>query len=159
ALVIEANSYQRDEYTYERSDLWIISIDGQIKRLTDDGFNHSSPSYSPDGRSIILRRQQNLNSVIAAKQNHGGAVDIYKMPADGGEMQTLTASWDLLPGPTTCSADGRFIYFSGGIGGSNHLFRVASTGGTVEQVTKGERGLNGFTISAAFDRVAYSSTD
>jgi len=159
ALIIEANSHQRDEYTYERSDLWIVSTEGQIKRLTDDGFNHSTPSYSPDGRSISFRRQQNLNSVIAAKQNHGGAVDIYRMPADGGEMQNLTATWDLLPGASSWSADGRYVYFSGGIGGSNHLFRVSASGGTVEQITKGERGLNGFSTSAAFDRVAYSSTD
>src|SRR5262249_57211536 len=71
ALVIEANSYQRDEYTYERSDLWIVSTDGQIKRLTNDGFNQSTPCYSPDGRSIAFRRQQSLSSVIASKQNHG----------------------------------------------------------------------------------------
>ncbi|MGH6630459.1 MAG: TolB family protein, partial [Burkholderiales bacterium] len=62
ALVIEANSHQRDEYTYERSDLWIVSVDGQIKRLTDDGFNHSAPSFSPDGRNIVFRRQQSLGA-------------------------------------------------------------------------------------------------
>src|SRR6266849_1842853 len=159
ALVIEANSNQRDEYIYERSDLWIVNTDGQIKRLTDDGFNHSAPSFSPDGRNIVFRRQQNLNDVIAAKQNHGGAVDVYRMPADGGEMENLTVTWDLLPGATAWSSDGRFIYFSGGIGGSNHLFRVPAAGGSVEQVTKGERGLSGFSMSAAFDRISYAATD
>jgi len=159
ALVIEANSHQRDEYTYERSDLWIAGTDGQIKRLTDDGYNHTSPSFSPDGHNIVFRRQQGLNSVIAAKQNHGGAVDVYRMPAGGGEMTNLTLNWDLLPGNTTWSSDGLFIYFSGGIGGSNHLFRVPAAGGSVEQVTKGERGLSGFSLSAAFDRVAYAATD
>ena len=159
ALVIEANSHQRDEYTYERSDLWTVSTDGQIKRLTNDGFNHSTPCYSPDGRNIAFRRQQSLSSVIAAKQNHGGAVDIYRMPAEGGEMQNLTPMWDFLPGSTIWSSDGRFVYFSGGVGGSNHLFRVPASGGTVEQITRGERGLNGFTASAAFDRIAYVSTD
>ena len=159
ALVIEANSHQRDEYLYERSDLWLVTTDGQIKRLTDDGFNHSSPSFSSDGRFIVFRRQQSLSAVIAAKQNHGGAVDVYRMPAAGGEMKNLTANWDLLPGAPTCSADGRFIYFSSGIGGSTHLFRVPASGGAVEQITKGERGLNGFSMSAAFDRLAYTATD
>ncbi len=159
ALVIEADAHQRDEYTYERSDLWIVSVDGQIKRLTDDGFNHSAPSFSPDGRNIVFRRQQGLNAVIAAKQNHGGAVDIYRMPADGGRMENLTASWDLLPGNTAWSSDGRFVYFSGGIGGSNHLFRVPAGGGAVEQVTRGERGLSGFSMSATFDRLAYAASD
>ncbi|MFY9572164.1 MAG: S9 family peptidase, partial [Blastocatellia bacterium] len=159
ALVIEANSNQRDEYTYERSDLWIVGVDGQIKRLTDDGYNHSSPSFSADGRFIVFRRQQSLSSVIAAKQNHGGAVDLYRLPVEGGEMKNLTASWDLLPGNPTCSADGRFIFFSGGIGGSNHLFRIPAEGGAVEQVTKGQRSLSGFSISVAFDRLAYAATD
>ena len=159
ALVIEANSHQRDEYTYERSDLWIVSVNGQIKRLTDDGFNHSAPSFSPDGRDIVFRRQQSLSAVIAAKQDHGGAVDIYRMSAEGGQMKNLTANWDLLPGNTAWSSDGGFIYFSGGIAGSNHLFRVAAAEGAVEQVTKGERGLNGFSMSGTFERMAYAATD
>jgi dipeptidyl aminopeptidase/acylaminoacyl peptidase len=159
ALVLEANSHQRDEYTYERSDLWIVSAGGDLKRLTDDGFNHSAPSFSPDGRDIVFRRQQSLSAVIAAKQNHGGAVDIYRMPAEGGQMKNLTANWDLLPGNTAWSADGRFIYFSAGIAGANHLFRIAADGGTVEQVTKGQRGLSGFSMSAKFDRIAYAATD
>ena len=159
ALVIEANAHQRDEYTYERSDLWIVNSGGQIKRLTDDGFNHTAPAFSPDGRNIAFRRQQSLSAVIAAKQNHGGAVDVYRMSADGGELESVTSGWDLLPGNTAWSSDGRFIYFSGGIGGSNHLFRVAAAGGSVEQITKGERGLSGFSMSAAFDRVAYAATD
>ena len=159
ALVIEANSHQRNEYQYERSDLWTVTIDGKANRLTDDGFNHSAPSFSPDGRNIHFRRQQNLTAVIAAKQNHGGAVDVYRMPAGGGQMTNLTASWDLLPGSVTCSADGHFLYFNGGVGGSNHLFRVPVGGGPVEQVTKGERGLNGFSISRAFDRIAYAASD
>ncbi len=159
SLVIEADAHQRDEYSYERADLWIVTVHGQIKRLTDDGYNHSSPSFSPDGRSIVFRRQQSLNAVIAAKQNHGGPVDVYRMPADGGEMNNLTASWDLLPGNPTWSGDGRFIYFSGGIGGSSQLFRVPAAGGDVEQVTKGERSLTGFSLSSAFDHVAYAATD
>ncbi|MEK6287839.1 MAG: S9 family peptidase [Acidobacteriota bacterium] len=159
ALVIEANAHQRDEYTYERSDLWMVTIEGQIKRLTDDGFNHSAPSFSPDGRNIVFRRQQSLTAVIAAKQNHGAPVDVYSVPAEGGALKNLTASWDLLAGNTMWSADGRFIYFNGGIGGSAHLFRVPAGGGLVEQVTRGERGMSGFSISAAFDRVAYAATD
>ena len=159
ALVLEANSHQRDEYTYERSDLWIVSAGGDLKRLTDDDFNHSAPSFSPDGRDIVFRRQQSLSAVIAAKQNHAGAVDIYRMPAEGGQMKNLTANWDLLPGNTAWSFDGRFIYFSAGIAGANHLFRVAAAGGTVEQVTKGQRGLSGFSMSARFDRIAYAATD
>ncbi|HZS07526.1 MAG TPA: S9 family peptidase [Blastocatellia bacterium] len=159
ALVIEANTYQRDELQYERSDLWVVTLDGASRRLTDDGYNHSAPAWSPDGKSILFHRAQSLTQVIAARQNHGSPVDIYRMPAEGGAMQNLTANWDLLPGAAVVSADGRYVYFSGGAGGNAHLFRVPMAGGAVEQVTEGDRSLGGFSFSAAFDRIAYTATD
>jgi dipeptidyl aminopeptidase/acylaminoacyl peptidase len=159
ALVIEANAYQRDEHQYERSDLWVVTVDGSIKRLTDDGYNHSAPIWSPDGKSIFFHRAQSLTQVIAAKQNHGSPVDIYRLPAQGGVLQSLTENWDLIPGAAVCSADGRHLYFSAGIGGNAHLFRVPATGGAVEQVTQGDRMLGSFSFAAAFDRIAYSATD
>ncbi len=159
ALVIEANAHQRDEYLYERADLWVVTLDGQTKRLTDDGYDHSATEWSSDGRWLIFRRQQGLSQVIQAKQKHGAPVDLYRMAADGGQMQNLTANWDLLPGAPTASADGKFIYFSSGIGGNTHLFRIPTAGGAVEQVTQGDRMLGGISFSAATDRIAYSATD
>jgi dipeptidyl aminopeptidase/acylaminoacyl peptidase len=159
ALVIAANAYQRDENQYERSDLWVVSPDGAIKRLTDDGFNHIAPVWSPDGKSIFFLRSQSLTQVIAAKQNFGSPVDLYRMPAEGGAMQNLTSNWDLIPGAAVCSADGRFLYFSGGVGGNVHLFRAPAAGGAVEQATQGDRALGGFSFSAASDRIAYTATD
>jgi len=159
ALIIEANAQQRDEYQYERSDLWVITLDGNIKRLTDDGYNYSSPAWSPDGRSLVFTRAQSLSQVIAAKQNHGSPVDVYRLAAEGGKPENLTANWDLLPGAPAWGADGRYVYFSGGSGGNTHLFRVPATGGAVEQVTRGDRTLHGFSFSAVFDRVAYTATD
>ena len=159
ALALEANAHQRDEYQYERSDLWVVTPDGAVKRLTDDGYNHGNPKWSPDGRFIVFTRAQSLSQVIAAKQIHGSPVDVYRMPVDGGKMVNLTADWDLLPGAPALSADGRFVYFSGGIGGNAHLFRVPAAGGKVEQVTRGDRVLGDFGFSAAFDRMAYTGAD
>jgi len=159
AFVVEANAHQRDEYTYERADLWMVTVDGQVKRLTDDGYNHSSLAFSPDGRFIVFRRQQGLSQVIQSKQNHGAPVDLYRMPADGGQMENLTSAWDLLPGAPTVSVDGKTIYFSGGIGGNAHLFRVPSAGGAVGQVTQGDRMLGAFSFAAASDRITYLATD
>ncbi len=157
ALALIANSHQRDEYSYERADLWVVDLQGQIRRLTDDGFEYDSPAWSPDGKTVIFRRRQGLNQIIETRQNHGAAVDIYRMPAEGGAMKNLTPDFDLIPGAPTWNGD--TIWFSTEVGGDTHLFRMNANGGNPVQVTKGERALGGFTFSNAFDRMAYVAQD
>jgi len=162
ALAFTANEYQRDEYTYPRADLWIVTLDGTTTRITNDGYDHNSPAWSPDGGTIAARREQGLSAVIASKQGHGAPTDIFVFAADGSmppKMTNLTADWDLLPGPPSFSADGRFVYFSAGIGGSDHLMRVPSGGGAVTQVTTGERHLASFSPSRSWTAMAYLGGD
>jgi dipeptidyl aminopeptidase/acylaminoacyl peptidase len=95
--------------------------------------------------------------IIQQKLNHGGPQDLFIRRVGGGDPINLTAKWDLEPGDTVWSPDSRFIYFTAAIGGENHLFRVAPTAGaSVEQVTRGERRLNGLTIDRAFKTIAYT---
>ena len=164
SLAIIANLHQRDEHVYERSDLHVVDLAGQLRQLTDDGYDHDSPVWSPDGRSILVRRQQGLSSVIAAKQTHGAAIDLYRVPADAAVNDTtrwrnLTASWALIPTQPDVDATGRYALFNAEIGGDRHLFRVPIAGGAVEQVTNGARRLSGFSFSSNGGRVAYASTD
>jgi len=157
ALALTADLHQRDEYSYERADLWVVDLDRKIRRLTDDGFEHDSPIWTSDGQSIVFRRQQGLNQIIQARQNHGAAVDLCRIPASGGQMTNLTADWDLIPESPV--SKGQFVYFSADMAGDVQLFRVAASGGGVQQITKGERLLGGFSIAASTDRMAYTATD
>jgi dipeptidyl aminopeptidase/acylaminoacyl peptidase len=157
ALALTADSHQRDEYSYERADLWTVDLGGKIQRLTDDGYEHDSPVWTPDGQSLIFRRQQGLNQIIQARQNHGAAVDLYRIPASGGQLTNLTADWDLIPESPV--SKGQFVYFSADIAGDVQLFRIAASGGPVQQITKGERFLGGFSIATFADRIAYTATD
>jgi dipeptidyl aminopeptidase/acylaminoacyl peptidase len=161
ALAFVANTHQRDEYVYPRADLFTVTIDGALTRLTDDGFNHAAPDWSPDGTSIVVERQQGLSTVIAAKQTNGGPLDVYRIAATGGgAMENLTKEWDLLPDAPQWSADGRAIYFTAGVGGLTQIFRRAvGPAGKVEQITTGERGRGSVSFSTAFDRVAYTAAD
>ena len=159
ALALIADSHQRDEYNYERADLWTVDLQGQVHRLTDDGYEYDSPAWSPDGRSLVFRRRQGLNLVIQARQNHGAAVDVYRMPAEGGSMTNLTAEWDMIPDAPTWSPGGERIYFAAAVGGDTHLFRMPSAGGRVERLTQGERTLNGFSFSHGLDHMAYTASD
>ncbi|MEE2638965.1 MAG: S9 family peptidase [Acidobacteriota bacterium] len=197
ALVFTADTEQRDEDNYGRADLWVIDLEGRTTRLIDDGYSVSQPVWSPDGESLVFRRQASLNLVIATMREdvlsesaesgqwetderikdelrrqqasarrapvnhgpvHGAPVDLVRLRVAGaGGAKNLTADWDLLPSQPQMSPQGE-LYFSGGIGGNTHLFRIGSLASSVEQVTSGNRRLNGFTFSTAFDRVAYSVT-
>jgi dipeptidyl aminopeptidase/acylaminoacyl peptidase len=159
ALVFSADTHQRDEYSYERADLFVVALDGKVERLTDDGYNNNAPTWSPNGQTICFRRQLGLSAVIAAKQDHGAPVDIYTIPANGGTMKNLTADWDFLPGSPGWGFDSRFIYFGGGMKGISALLRVPSEGGAIEQVTHGDRILTGFSPSGHYETMAYVGTD
>jgi dipeptidyl aminopeptidase/acylaminoacyl peptidase len=157
-LAIVADSSQRDEYVYERADLFVVTLDGGIQRLTNDGFDHDSPAWTPDGRSIVMRRQQGLTATMAARQS-GAPSDLVRIPSSGGAIENLTAKWDLLPGSPRLTPDGANVEFDAGVGGDNHLFRLSLATGTVAQVTRGARRLSGASPSARFDRIAYVATD
>lgn len=159
AFALIADSHQRDEYSYERPDLWTVDLEGQTRRLTDDGFEYDSPAWSPEGRTLVFRRRQSLTQIIQSKQKHGAAVDLYRMPAAGGEMTNLTAEWDLIPDAPSLSPDGKFVYFAAAEGGDTHMHRMPVAGGTVEQLTHGARSLGGFSFSQSYDRMAYTASE
>ena len=154
-LVATADLHQRDEYVYPRADVWLVSLDGGMTRLTDDGFNHSTPVFSPDGGRIAFRRVKGLTMVIEAQQHRGAPTDIYTMTLSSKKMTNVTESWELRPGSPTFSADGERLYFQAGVSGNSHLFRAPASGGEVERVTTGDRRLSSFSFSKDFTSVAY----
>ena len=176
AIGFIANAMQRDEYIYDRADLWIVWLDSSIspRRVTDDGYDHDSVVWSADGAALYFRRQMGLDQVIASKQQHGAPVDIYKAavesqisPRDSSgrpmwapvRLENLTANWDYLPGRPMVGGEGRTVFFSSGISGNDHLFSVPAAGGAVQQVSRGNRQLGSFSASRAFDRFVYTATD
>ena len=66
ALAFSADTHQRNEHNYGRSDLWVVDLDGETTRLTDDRYASSQPTWSPDGQFLVFRRQAGLNLVIEA---------------------------------------------------------------------------------------------
>lgn len=160
ALAFTADEHQRDEHSYERADLWNVTIDGQLTRLTDDEFNYSSPSWSPDGASIVVRGNEGLDVVIREGRDRGAPADLFVFDADGtGVPVNITADWDQMPGSPIWSPDGDFIYFTASVTGMSHLFRVPADGGAVEQITTGNRRLGGLSYSADFGNMAYTVTE
>lgn len=155
-LLFSADESVRDELAYGRTDLFLVTMEGRPTRLTDDGYVYSNPTFSPDGRWISCVRSFGLDMIIDGRLDHGGPQDLYLLPAGGGEAVNLTVDWDLDPGTPMWSPDSRHLYFTAGIGGAVHLFRVAASGGGVQQVTTGERRIGGLDVDRAFRRMTYT---
>ena len=165
-LAFTADPEFRDELKYEHPDLYTVTTDGTVTRLTNDGMVHGDVDFSPDGKYLSYVQSFGTDYIIRQKLNHGGAEDLYIRAADGsGQPINLTASWDLEPSNTRWSPDSRFIYFTAETGGETHLFRVAppspqsgsgAAGAKVEQITKGPRRLGNLTIDKAFTTIAYT---
>jgi dipeptidyl aminopeptidase/acylaminoacyl peptidase len=156
AVVFTANEGILEETSYGATDMFRVTVDGVLTRLTDDGYGYSNVDFSPDGRWMSYVRSFGTDLIIELKLNHGGPRDIYLQPAGGGEPVNLTEDWDLDPGSPQWSPDSRYLYFTAGIGGASHLFRVPAAGGPVEQVTTGERRINGLDIDRSFRRMTYT---
>ena len=156
-LAFVADPDWRDELKYESPDLWTVTTDGQMTRVTNDDYVYGGVDFSPDGQWLSYVRTFGTDMIIQQKLNHGGPRDLYIRPVTGGEPINLTATWDLEPGPAIWAPDSRYVYFTAQVGGESHLFRVAPTpGARVEQVTRGERRLNGVSIDRTFKTIAYT---
>jgi len=156
-LLFTADSQYRKELSYGRSEVWTVSTDGQVHRLTPNAdYGYTNARYSPDGRWILYQKQMTLDAIIARKLDHGAAIELCVLPAGGGAEKVLTADWDYIPSGAQWSPDGKFVYFTGGVGGTTHLFRVSPNGGAVEQVTNGERRLGDFSYDKTLSKVAFT---
>lgn len=106
-------------------DLWIVGREGgAARRLTTGVGIESNPLFSPDGRTVAFTGE------------YDGNIDLYTVPATGGEPQRLT--WH--PGDDqllSWSADGaNLLFLSGRASGTDdaHLFSVPASGGWPERL-------------------------
>jgi dipeptidyl aminopeptidase/acylaminoacyl peptidase len=157
AIIFSADSAYRNERLYGRTDIWSVTTSGELRRFTPNtDYDYDGARLSPDGRWLLATRRTSTDAVIAKKMNNGGPVDIVLFPATGGSERVLTAEWDYLPAALQWSPDSKYVYFTGGMGGSTHLFRAMTEGGTVEQLTRGQRDIASLQFNRDYTRIVYT---
>ena len=107
-------------------DLWVANLDGSnVRRLTSDIGEESSPIFSPDGKLIAFNAQ------------YEGNTDVYVVPVEGGLPKRLTyhPGVDLVQ---AFSPDGKAVLFTSAravfTGRYRQLFSVPVAGGVETQL-------------------------
>jgi Tol biopolymer transport system component/imidazolonepropionase-like amidohydrolase len=127
-----------------QNNLWLMNADGSHPRpvFTDKDVRVFEPAWSPDGRSIYVRRQE---------MKRGGGSGIWMYSRDGGEGIEIVgrdvrgAEWPAV------SPDGRFLYFHASTApagtwsgradvmqGAKQLRRLELRSGRIVEMTAGE---------------------
>lgn len=125
-LTMPAVSAKQITFVYA-DDLWVADRDGKnSRRITSDIGVELNPIFSPNGQTIAFSAQ------------YDGNLDVYTIPATGGQPTRLT--WH--PGPDIArgfTPDGKSVLFSSPRSVSNNrhtqLFTVPLTGGMPTQLS------------------------
>jgi dipeptidyl aminopeptidase/acylaminoacyl peptidase len=142
SIVFTSNREADPDESY-KNDLWIVAADntdrGQsLRRLTNDDWVKSAPSFSPDGRTIAY---------ITAEDGVYGIQHVAVIDANGGQPRILTRSLDRWVDELHFSADGQWIYFSYEQLGGVDIARVRIADGKLETVLGGARQIDAFSIA------------
>lgn len=124
----------------DNSDIFLIAAQegAQPKALTTWAGSDASPSFSPDGKSIVY---------VAGGKPEDVWYDtnaIAVVPVTGGAARELTRDFDRNVSDPRFTPDGRSILFLLEDGGNVHLAHVPVGGGKVERMVAGEREILGF---------------
>ncbi|HID50598.1 MAG TPA: S9 family peptidase [Anaerolineae bacterium] len=109
---ITSLDYKFDGAGYLPQEKWHIwtfdAATGEGTQLTDGDFHETDPRWSPDGRTLLCLSNRHPDPDL-----HPDAVDLYLIPAKGGEMEKVATDHNVRKFNPSFSPDGRQIAFMG----------------------------------------------
>lgn len=141
-----------------RSDLYLVTPDGEFERLTDDTWDEKEPKWSPDGRSIVFSSDRAHPVVLTAVAVAGGFGNygIYSLDMETREITSVlnTSGADTQP---TWSPDGRRLLFVSTRNGAQDAYLFDLRDSTFIQLTNMIGGVFSLSWSRENDRVVFSA--
>ena len=109
-----------------RFDIFVLDLEtNTITRLTDDDIFDGGPSYSPDGKSIVMV------SVVGTAAH----AKIFRMDLDKPGVRIPVTTGDTNENDPIYSADGKRIYFTSDRGGRENIYSIDVATGEERQYT------------------------
>jgi dipeptidyl aminopeptidase/acylaminoacyl peptidase len=133
------------------TDVWVIpAAGGALAKISDHEGPDRSPRWSPDGRTIAF-----LGSL-----DEEDPAQIYFASSEGGKPSaTVAKNFDYLIGEMNWIEHGKAIFFSAGVKGETHLFRMDASTGAVQAITTGARNVHGAAFHDKSGAVVYLAND
>lgn len=144
-IVFSANRDENWQYELSESDLYRVSMDGELEQLTDLPGRETSPAVSPDGRTIAFERDDHQDKQYSI--NALGLID-----ANGDNLRVIGQSLDRSIENPNFSDDGESIYFHFTDRGWTKVGRMSLDGQTQTII----EGINGTTIGRPYTSGDYS---
>jgi eukaryotic-like serine/threonine-protein kinase len=113
---------ERSDPETQNRDLWVFNAAGRQIRLTSNPAWEAFPLWSQDDRRIMFT------------SNRSGVFDLYQKASDGSGDETLVYKSSESKGPTSWSADGKFVIFYS-LGQPTHVEVVAASGPAERKAT------------------------
>ena len=131
-------------------DVWTVPVGGgALRKVTPNKAADMQPTYSPDGRTIVMRAQRR-----AGFEADRWYLDAYDRST--GAKRTVFTSPDLSVDDFRFTPDGASIVFSAANNGTQNLYRVPAAGGVPQLVVQGGA-VAAFDVASGFVAYAKSS--
>ncbi|WLT30026.1 S9 family peptidase [Geothrix sp. PMB-07] len=114
------------DITQEEASLHLLDLQsGQSRQILEKQAGYSA--FSPDGKWLMYSAPERFERLRNEK--------LWILPTAGGPAKNLLAGKDMSVSRASWSEDSRNLYFTEGLGTSQHLFSLSTADGTLTQLT------------------------